>query len=95
MCEYLIEFLAKMCHYAQEHLLYKGHEAISESDLAGYMQCTSYQVACFLAQNTVEGEDGVDSNVALDKLCEEPVKSVKEWKKIITIYVKLYGGLRE
>lgn len=62
--------LAEMCYYAQEHI---GDPHAWNQDLEyrkNLLQCTSYVVACFLAQNTVYGSDGVESNVILDELAD-------------------------
>lgn len=83
-------FLAQMCHYAQEHV--GDPDAWDHSDLDHLMQCTSYQVACFLSQNTRDGSSGVDWSVVHKDLCEMPVKSIEEWQKIINDSVEFLGG---
>jgi hypothetical protein len=85
--------LAKMCHYAQEHVGDPEAWDHSKGALETLMQCTSYQVACFIAQNTVGGRAGVEWDIVLKELCEMPVKSEKKWEKIINKMIKLYGGL--
>lgn len=95
----LLDFMAKACHYAQEHCgdpdaWYKDEEHRTQS-----LQCVSYQMACFLAQNTVDGRGGVDWSVVIDELIDAKlnkggmmVKSVPEWKKILQDIVDDLGG---
>lgn len=68
-------FLAKMCHYAQDHLF--PFSESSETDRETMFQCTSYQVACFLAQNTRNGTDGVDWDIVLGALTE--AEQTEDW----------------
>ncbi len=90
----LIEFLAKACHYAQEHIDDADAWPIDRVDREQLLQCTSFQVACFLAQNTKRGDNGVDWDVVLDNLIEHPMKSEAEWRGIIKSLVRQLGGLK-
>lgn len=54
-------------------------------------QCTSYTVACLLAQNTKYGDEGVEWNIAIGVLCERPVKSIEEWREIATNLVEYFS----
>ena len=51
-------FLAKSLHYAQEHCGDPQAWSMNHEDRANRFECVSYQVACFLAQNTVNGGQG-------------------------------------
>lgn len=90
----LINFLAKSCHYAQEHIDDADAWDISFSNRENLLQCVSYQVACFLAQNTVKGDNGVGWEIVIDDLVTHPMKSEKEWKNIINTLIKDLGGLK-
>ena len=86
----LIDFLSKACMYAQEHI--DDASAWNGEQREDRLQCTSYQVACFLAQNTTLGHHGVGYDVILNELTEHPMKTEKEWKTILKGIVKELGG---
>lgn len=87
---YLITFLANTCVYAQDHIsTFQGSDAEKEFS----MEATSHTVACFLAHNTVEGAQGVETNVVLDKLVKKK-KNVDYWEKVVKKLVKDLGGLK-
>ena len=90
----LIDFMAEACHYAQEHVGDKDSWSMSQEDREIYFNCVSYQMACFLAQNTVRGDEGVEWEFILDDLVERnpPVKSIVAWKKILNNLAKKLGG---
>ena len=82
--------MAQACHFAQEHV--DDADAWRDNSRWGYFTCVDYQVACFLAQNTVDGGNGVEVNIIIDKLVERPMKSESEWKKILQKEVDELGG---
>ncbi len=86
----LADYLAKMCNYAQQHI---EHGWVS-GDRENLLRCTSFAVACFLAQNTVEGDAGVEWDVVLEELIDtEPMsKPVGHWRAIIDNLVEELGG---
>lgn len=88
----LIDMMAKACHYAQEHI--DDPEAWDNSPVArtAHFGCVSYQIACFLAQNTHDGHFGVESDIILDQLVELPMKSEKQWKVILDTLAFRLGG---
>jgi len=88
----LVTFMAKACHYAQEHIDDPAAWPTSSVDREDFLQCVSYQMACFFAQNTVLGGAGVDWDVVIKELTEHPKKSEKEWKKILNKIAKKLGG---
>lgn len=88
----LVTFMAKACYYAQSHIDCEVAWGKDESQREEYLQCTSMQMACFLAQNTRLGGDGVEWEVVLDKLVEHPMKSEKQWEKILNQKAKELGG---
>jgi len=51
-------------------------------------------VACFLAQNTILGDEGVEWGIVIEKLVE-PIRNIKEWEKIFNQLIKNLGGLNE
>lgn len=91
----LLSYLAQSCAYAQEHIDdldawpsdYVGRERL--------LQCTSYQVACFIAQNTNKGSSGVSSDIVLAELIQHPAKPASEWEAIIQDIVDDHGGLTQ
>ena len=94
MKSHLIEFLAKNCYYAQEHIDDPQAWDINDYDRENRLQCVSFSVACFLSQNTVDGVDGVEWHIVIDELVKHPMKSEKEWTRIIKKKVKELGGLK-
>jgi len=97
----LLGFMAKACHYAQGHIGDPSAWATRDSIREQYLVCVSYQMACFLAQNTVNGENGVESDIVLGKLIDAKlqdglmVKSVEEWEKILNKLVRDLGGWKK
>ena len=89
----LVSYLAQSCSYAQEHIDDLGAWPSLPAERAQLLQCTSYQVACFIAQNTRLGKGGVPWEVVIDELVEHPAKSIPEWEAIIEDIVNEYGGL--
>jgi len=88
----LSKMLAKACMYAQEHIDDKDAWPTDKETRENLLQCTSFQVACFLAQNTVHGKHGVEWSIVIDALIEYPMKSEKEWQTIIDSLAKDHGG---
>jgi hypothetical protein len=90
--------LSKMCHYSQDNIraedMVDGEFEKPENQRfrASCLACTSYAVACFIAQNTVAGHSGVESDIVLEELVEGNVKSIEEWEVIIQEVVDLYDG---
>lgn len=85
----LTVFLAKMCYYAQDHLF--PFSESSETDRETMLQCTSYQVACFLAQNTRNGTDGVEWDIVLGALVEAE-QTEDWWTLTIERLANSFGG---
>jgi hypothetical protein len=86
----IANFMAKACHYAQGHI--DDVDAWAKSDRENRLQCISYQMACFFAQNTKRGYYGVPWEIMIDKLAEHPMKTEGQWKKIINKIAKDLGG---
>ena len=85
----LLDFMAKACSYAQEHI----HEwDISYESREEYLQCVSYQMACFLAQNTKDGSGGVEWEVFIEELTALPMKNEEQWRVIINKEANALGG---
>ena len=89
----LIDFMAKSCHYAQEHV--DDKEAWDDNHREYYFTCVSYQMACFFAQNTIRGHGGVESDVVIGELCERPMKTERQWRTIIQKIAKELGGWKK
>jgi hypothetical protein len=89
-----ITVMAQICHFSQENVGDPQAYPSKPDELSPYMVNTSYQIACFLAQNTVNGSGGVESDIILDLLCEMPFKSVAYWEGAIGQLVKDCGGFR-
>ena len=90
----LITYIAKMCMYAQSHVADPEAWDHSRGNLENLFQCTSFSVACFLAQNTVHGSYGVDWDIVIDGLCNMPAKSEDWWLGVINQLVSTFGGLK-
>ena len=88
----LATFMAKACHYAQSHIDDEDAWSTDPSMREDYLQCVSYQMACFFAQNTPLGDNGVEWEVVLEELVEHPMKSEKKWLAIIERIAKQLGG---
>ena len=90
----LLDYLAKSCHYAQEHCHDPDAWSMDRAERTALFQCVSYQIACFIAQNTVHGDDGVDFAIILEELINTnpPMKSESHWKKIISQIADDFGG---
>lgn len=88
----LVLFMAKACNYAQEHIDDPQAWSTGEIDREDMLQCVSYQMACFLAQNTVYGEEGVEWEVVIDDLVAHPAKTEEQWVKILNARAKELGG---
>ena len=86
----LLKYITRSCYYAQEHFL-SDTCTLQKEELRLAMEATSYQVSCFIAQNTAFGYHGVDWDIVLDELVSD-LKTESEWKKIIVTKVRLYGG---
>jgi len=88
----LDKMLAKACAFAQAHIDDQEAWPPDEVDREMLLQCTSYQVACFLSQHTRYGRHGVEWSVIIDELVERPMKSQKQWRKIINDLAADLGG---
>lgn len=95
----LLNFMAQACHYAQEHVGCPDAWTTCKSKREAYLQTVSFQMACFLAQNTKDGGNGVDWDVVLDELADNTInensqmtKSIEEWEKILKRIVDELGG---
>ena len=97
--EQLLDFMAKACHYAQEHVGCPDAWSKTGAEREQLLQCTSFQMACFLAQNTVDGRNGVEWEIVIAPLISSKLdkngmmaKSVEQWKKILNKIVIELGG---
>lgn len=88
----LIRFMALACYYAQGHINPDWYDEDADRQLM--LECTSHQMACFLAQNTVLGGDGVETEVVLEQLLDPPVREVEEWEGILAGLVEDLGGFK-
>ena len=88
----LVTFMAKACYYAQEHIDDGAAWPTEPGAREDYLQCVSFQMACFFAQNTRDGGDGVDWDVVIKPLIEHPMKSEKKWEQILNRIAKKLGG---
>jgi hypothetical protein len=83
----LIELCADICYYAQEH---SNDEECwgprGTSELHDRMEHTSFVIACFLAQNTKHGNDGVGWEIVVEDLAG-PLLDHKQWSEKITALV--------
>lgn len=91
----LVTFMAKACHYAQQHIDDAQAWPTDEVEREDYLQCVSYQMACFFSQNTKHGWEGVDWDVVMPELATHPMKSVNHWKKILNQIADELGGWKK
>ncbi len=99
----LLEMLARICYHAQETICDPELNSTDICDRGTAFLATSYVIACFLAQYTVNGgHGGVESEIVLDYLVDVTettdgliLKSIDKWKDIITNIVNSYGGFKE
>ena len=86
--------IASMCAYAQEHWAGEDMDVARREER---LSATSYAVACFLAQNTHDGNlenVGVEFDVVLAELIEGQ-KTEAQWRRIIGGLVRNFGGLKK
>lgn len=90
----LVTMMAKACHYAQEHVDDSDAWHKDERSREGYFTCVSFQMACFLAQNTGNGLGGVECDVVLEDLVGK-MKSEQAWEKLLNKIAKELGGWKK
>jgi len=88
----LVTMMAQACMYAQNHIDDLQAWSVKAADREHLLQCVSYQMACFIAQNTGKGGQGVEWAVILEELIEHPAKTEAEWEKILNEIALEYGG---
>ena len=88
----LLDYLARSCAYAQEHIDDLDAWPSGAVEREGLLQCTSYQIACFIAQGTRLGLNGVSWDVVIPELVQHPAKSEEEWVEIISGIAEEHGG---
>jgi hypothetical protein len=88
----LVTMMAKACHYAQSHIDDQDAWKTDEEARLQLLQCVSFQMACFFAQNTVRGSGGVEWEVVIEELIKHPMKSEKQWEKILDKIAEELGG---
>ena len=81
----LISVCANICHYAQDHSFDWANRQEQQ-----HWEHVSYVVACFIANNTELGHNGVDWDIVFDELRSE-VKTLTQWTEIITKVVGYYS----
>ncbi len=86
----LIDLCSEICYYAQEHSQDECWGPRTKSNLVHILQTTSFTIACFLAQNTILGEEGVEWEIVIDKLVG-PVMNLDDWKKFFTKLVNEFN----
>lgn len=75
-----VNMLASICYNAQEYSRdwdYPCHDHLIYDMQVSFCH-VSHVVACFLAQSTIEGQNGVESNIVLDALIYKPY-NLTEW----------------
>ena len=100
----LLDYMAKSCYYAQDNYCcpISWEEYVTSDSRYPFFEGTSYQIACFLAQNTKKGDGGVGGDVILEDLSDPSLndkglmlKSIEEWKVILQNLVDDLGGFKE
>jgi hypothetical protein len=85
--DFVISHLAHTCYFAQDHV----QLVENESDRWFQLEAVSHIVSCYLCRVTVDGQDGVDWDVIIEKLAGERL-SVDQWKNEITNLINEFGG---
>jgi hypothetical protein len=98
----LLETLARICYCAQENICDPEFHSTELYDRECAFLNTSYVIACFLAQNTVNGNEGVESEIVLEQLIDIKLdgngymlKSLDKWKDIICNIANEFGGFKK
>ncbi|MFA5311699.1 MAG: hypothetical protein WC375_00105 [Methanomassiliicoccales archaeon] len=89
----LVTMMAKACMFAQEHI--DNIESWPKNSRGQYLHCVSFQMACFLSQNTMRGANGVECDIILEQLIAHPMKTEKEWRTILNEHAKELGGWKK
>jgi len=71
-----VSMLAKICYYAQEHS--RDWEFSDANIRCVAFEHVSHIVSCFLAQSTLIGSFGLESDIVLDALVNKPY-NLFEW----------------
>ncbi len=98
----LLDFMAEACYYAQSHVGDPSVWPANESERQTLLESVSFQMACFFARNTVEGDNGVEWDVVLEKLISTKkdkhgymVRSISSWKKVLEKIAQELGGWKD
>lgn len=83
----IIEHLAHMCYFAQDHVQFVENE----SDKRHQLEAVSYVVSCYLSRVTRDGQQGVEWDVVINELTDKRLP-VSEWRKVIVNAINEYGG---
>lgn len=85
----LLEFLVNLCVYSQKSPQMSRAGSVEDEDYL--MAIVSYQVACFLANYTVDGSDGVEPDIVFADLTG-PDRSHNWWRSRLRKLAKSYNG---
>jgi hypothetical protein len=98
----LIEMLAMICYCAQENICDPEFHSTEFCYRESAFIATSYVIACFLAKYTVNGNEGVESEIVLEQLIDIKLddngymlKSLDKWKDIICNIANEFGGFKK
>lgn len=93
--EQLVDIIAKTMRYASSHF----DDETRESNPEGFsfaMESVSMCVACWLAQNTVDGAWGVEWEVVYDELCNSKWTTATEYfAGVADRLIEELGGVRD
>jgi hypothetical protein len=89
--------LVELIRYSFEHMrMYENGSATTAALRTLSLDMLAHQIACFIAQNTIEGDDGVDSQQLVPKLHmlygNHPDLTIEGW---IDWLIKEYGGEKD
>ena len=88
----LLTFMAQACRYAQQHCSpFDGEDGFDSASREIMFEPTSMMVACFLSQNTNNGDDGVCWDIVHTQLVEKEL-SEEQWCEIINNLAIELGG---
>ena len=86
--ETLALVLANLVHFAWDDYRPVGSPSEDVQRIIGY------QCACFVAQYTVDGEDGVETDVGMDMMKVDTYMDKSSRVQLARRFVKAFGGIK-
>lgn len=85
--------ITELCRYSFEHMRTYASGSTTTNTMRWFaMDLLAYQIACFISNNTVEGDNGVESQSLLQELEDAYNNLIDLEKDFVEPLIKLYGG---